>query len=146
MCITCPCGFQCFGHTRRATVKGDNGPEVAGVCVVESHEYHGCMCVRVHVCVCVYTCVCVCARARVCACVSLSLPPFLSVCLSVFLSAHACLRVRACVRRVVLCWVDRATRIKGVRLHYHTTCRTHSHTVLAPIWARHTHTHGPCKM
>ena len=45
MCITCPCGFQCFGHTRRATVKGDKGPEVAGVCVVESHkdstlEYH----------------------------------------------------------------------------------------------------------
>ena len=33
-----------FGHTRRATVKGDKGPEVAGVCVVESHkdciEYH----------------------------------------------------------------------------------------------------------
>ena len=44
MCITCPSGFQCFGHTRLATVKGDNGPEVAGVCVVESHkdciEYH----------------------------------------------------------------------------------------------------------
>ena len=42
MCITCPCGY--FGHTRRATVKGDKGPEVAGVCVVESLkdciEYH----------------------------------------------------------------------------------------------------------
>ena len=97
-----------------------------------------CACTRV--CVCVHVCVCVCARARACACVSLSLPPFLSVCLSVFLSAHACLRVRACVRRVVLCWVDRATRIKGVRLHYHTTCRTHSHTVRAPTWARHTNT------
>jgi len=44
MCITCASGLQCFGHTRRATVKGDKGPEVAGVCVVESHkdciEYH----------------------------------------------------------------------------------------------------------
>jgi len=33
-----------FGHTRRATVKGGKGPEVAGVCVVESLkdciEYH----------------------------------------------------------------------------------------------------------
>ena len=44
MCITGSPGFQYFGHTRRATVKGDKGPEVAGVCVVESHkdciEYH----------------------------------------------------------------------------------------------------------
>ena len=44
MCITCLSGFQGFAHTRRATVKGDKGPEVAGVCVVESHkdciEYH----------------------------------------------------------------------------------------------------------
>ena len=35
---------KCLGHTRRATVKGGKCPEVAGVCVVESHkdciEYH----------------------------------------------------------------------------------------------------------
>ena len=36
MRITCSSGFQFFGHTRHATVKGDKGPEVA-VCVVESH-------------------------------------------------------------------------------------------------------------
>ena len=44
MCITGSSGFQCYGHTRRASVKGDKGPDVAGVCVVESHndciEYH----------------------------------------------------------------------------------------------------------
>ena len=41
MCIICPSGFQCFGHTRRATVKGDKGPEVAGVC--ESWAQSTCM-------------------------------------------------------------------------------------------------------
>ena len=175
MCITGSSGFQCYGHTRCATVKGDKGPDVAGVCVVESHndciEYHNeqwqktamregsfhrltpgliefiacagtctlsqtglhecdtptCRCVRLtrmyvcactRVCVCVHVCVCVC----VCTCV------FLFLFLSLSLSLSLCMRARACGRRVVLCWVGRASCREGVRLHYHTTCHTHTHT------------------
>ena len=148
-------------------MKGDKGPEVAGVCAVEFHEdcieYHQpkkamwegsfhlltpgligfiacagtctlsqtglheydastCRCVRLtRMYVCARTRVCVCTRLCVCACVFLSLFLSLSLSLFLFLFLCACMRARSCVRRVVLCWVDRATRSKGMRLHYHTT-------------------------
>ena len=112
-------------------MKGDKGPEVARVCVVESHEggieYHN----GVHVCVCV----CVCARA----CVSLSLPPLPSLSLSrsllslyLSLSLCVCMHVCACVRASCCAVLGR---------------QSHSQQGGAPAPSHHvsqTHTHGPC--
>ena len=39
-------------------------------CVITSHPYFVCVCVRVcvHACVCTYVCACVCVRLCICAC------------------------------------------------------------------------------
>jgi len=123
----------------------------AGICTLSQTGLHECdtstcRCVRLtrmHVCACTRVCVYVCVRACVRASLSPLPPPPPPRPLSLFslsLSLCACMCARACVRRVVLCWVDRAIHRKGVRLHYHTTCQKHTHTVRAPTWARHTNT------
>jgi len=91
----------------------------AGTCTLSQtglHEYDAstCRCVRLtRMYVCARTRVCVCTRLCVCACVFLSLFLSLSLSLFLFLFLCACMRARSCVRRVVLCWVDRATRSRG---------------------------------
>ena len=114
-----------FSPTRRATVKGAKGPEVAGVCVVESLEggieYHN----GVHVCVC--------ARARARASLSLSFPRPLSHSLVLSsLSLSLCMHVCACVRASCCAVLGR---------------QSHSQQGGAPALSHHvsqTHTHGPC--